>query len=294
MEILHGEELVEYYKMTNINPDETPAMNTIYYEDGQNSYVGICYHKGIEKHWSNDYTGNKYIKSFDNNCFDKDRELHRYRLWFKNVTKRIERAREVDREIRTRKEIRAINIIKPKLIEFLYRPNGRIAKRLAMHYKLLWKVREEMRQHGCTGIIDMQVKFNKEYSNLIRKLPPSLVQEAWVRLNSKKWKPISEEEASSINPIIEAFLKHEVNRYQKKLNSNEKEAINSRVKKELDSLSLQLLEFNEKTFGSFMREITKQLKERVNANNKLRNEIEQQKIKLQKAEKLLASLSINK
>ncbi|RHZ60177.1 hypothetical protein Glove_357g54 [Diversispora epigaea] len=72
------------------------------------------------------------------------------------------------------------------------------------------------------------------------------------------------------------------------------EEINRRVKKELDSLSRQLLEYNEKTFGSFMQEITKQLEERVNANNKLRNEIEQQKIKLQKAEKLLASLSINK
>ena len=55
-------------------------------------------------------------------------------------------------------------------------------------------------------------------------------------------------------------------------------------------MSLQLLKYNEKTFGFLMREITKQLEERVNANNKLRSEIEQQKIKLHKAEKLLASL----
>ena len=68
------------------------------------------------------------------------------------------------------------------------------------------------------------------------------------------------------------------------------EEINTRVKKELDSLSRQLLEFNEKTFGSFMQEITKELEERVNTNNKLRSEIEQQKIQLQKVEKLLASL----
>ncbi|RHZ58325.1 hypothetical protein Glove_374g30 [Diversispora epigaea] len=74
---------------------------------------------------------------------------------------------------------------------------------------------------------------------------------------------------------------------------NHEEEINCHVKKELDSLSRQLLEYNEKTFDSFIQEITKQLEERVNANNKLHNEIEQQKIKLQKAEKLLASLSIN-
>ncbi|CAG8559515.1 22339_t:CDS:1, partial [Dentiscutata erythropus] len=68
------------------------------------------------------------------------------------------------------------------------------------------------------------------------------------------------------------------------------EEINTRVKKELDSLSRQLLEFNEKTFDPFMQEITKQIEERINANNKLRSEINQQKLKLQKAEKLLASL----
>ncbi|RHZ54748.1 hypothetical protein Glove_423g92 [Diversispora epigaea] len=68
------------------------------------------------------------------------------------------------------------------------------------------------------------------------------------------------------------------------------EAINSRVKKELDSLSLQLLEYNEKTFGSFIQEITKQIEERVNANNKLRSENDQQRIQLQKAEKILADL----
>ncbi|RHZ65129.1 hypothetical protein Glove_319g24 [Diversispora epigaea] len=74
------------------------------------------------------------------------------------------------------------------------------------------------------------------------------------------------------------------------LNCNHEEEINCHVKKELDSLFQQLLEYNEKTFGSLMQEITKQLEERVNANNKLRSEIEQQKIKLYKAEKLLTSL----
>jgi hypothetical protein len=165
------------------------------------------------------------------------------------------------------------------------------------------------------------MKFNKAYSGLINKLPPSLVCEAWSRIISRKRNPITEEEASSINPLIESFLRHEVNRYQKKLKYQRKslplfknslydtdmpdqetqtrdtdpicdheEEINCRIKKELGSLSLQLLEYNEKTFGSFMREITKQLEERVNANNKLRSEIDRQKLLLQKAEKILAGL----
>ena len=51
------------------------------------------------------------------------------------------------------------------------------------------------------------MKFNKAYSDLIRQLPPSLAYEAWTRLISRKRNPITEEEASSINPIIELFLK---------------------------------------------------------------------------------------
>ncbi|RHZ54582.1 hypothetical protein Glove_426g42 [Diversispora epigaea] len=137
------------------------------------------------------------------------------------------------------------------------------------------------------------MKFNKVYSGLINKLPPSLVCEAWSRIISRKRNPITEEEASSINPLVESFLRHEVNRYQKKLKYQRKswpivknflydtdipdqetqtqdtdpicvhgEEINTRVKKELDSLSRQLLEFNEKTFDPFIQEITKQIEER--------------------------------
>ena len=153
------------------------------------------------------------------------------------------------------------------------------------------------------------MKFNKAYSGLINKLPPSLVNEAWTRLLSRKRNPMTKDEASAVNPLVKSFLRHEVDRYQKKLKYQRKswpllknflydtdmpdqetqtqdtapiyicdheEEINSRVEKELDNLSRQLLENNEKTFDSFMQEITKQLEERINANNKLRSEIEQQ------------------
>ena len=59
--------------------------------------------------------------------------------------------------------------------------------------------------------------FNQAYSNLLAKLPAPLINEAWVRLTSRKRKPLPEREASEINPIVESFLKHEVIRYQKRL-----------------------------------------------------------------------------
>ncbi|RHZ55600.1 hypothetical protein Glove_413g28 [Diversispora epigaea] len=66
--------------------------------------------------------------------------------------------------------------------------------------------------------------------------------------------------------------------------------INRYVKKELGNLSRQLLGNNEKTFDSFMQEITKQFEEQVNINNKLRSEIDRQKLLLQDMEIKLASL----
>ncbi|CAG8459813.1 13218_t:CDS:10 [Rhizophagus irregularis] len=49
------------------------------------------------------------------------------------------------------------------------------------------------------------------------KLPTSLINEAWIRLTLWKRNPLSEIKASEINPIVETFLKHEANRYQKRL-----------------------------------------------------------------------------
>ncbi|PKY19303.1 hypothetical protein RhiirB3_432334 [Rhizophagus irregularis] len=51
--------------------------------------------------------------------------------------------------------------------------------------------------------------FNQAYSDLLAKLPASLINEAWIRLISQKCKPLSEKEASEINPIVKSFLKHE-------------------------------------------------------------------------------------
>src|SRR5215210_7740124 len=50
-----------------------------------------------------------------------------------------------------------------------------------------------------------------------QKLSASLINEAWIRFTSRKRNPLSEKEASEINPIVESFLKHEAIRYQKRL-----------------------------------------------------------------------------
>ncbi|GET59075.1 hypothetical protein GLOIN_2v1826331 [Rhizophagus irregularis DAOM 181602=DAOM 197198] len=41
--------------------------------------------------------------------------------------------------------------------------------------------------------------FNQAYSELLAKLPASIINEAWIRFTSRKRKPLSEKEASEIN-----------------------------------------------------------------------------------------------
>ena len=61
------------------------------------------------------------------------------------------------------------------------------------------------------------MSFNRAYSDLLAILPDSVIQEGWAHLTTQKRKPLTETEASGINPIVESFLKHEAQRYQNKL-----------------------------------------------------------------------------
>ncbi|RHZ89712.1 hypothetical protein Glove_12g27 [Diversispora epigaea] len=79
-------------------------------------------------------------KSESQHSFNDKYALHYYKLWMQNAIRRIKRAREVG------KKIRAVNIISQKWLEYMYRPEGMTAKQLALHYQLLWTVREEMHQ----------------------------------------------------------------------------------------------------------------------------------------------------
>ncbi|RIB17019.1 hypothetical protein C2G38_2188481 [Gigaspora rosea] len=73
--------------------------------------------------------------------------------------------------------------------------------------------------------------FHVNYSNLLTQLLSSLIKAGWIRLTTRKKNPLSESEASSISPIIEAFLKNEVDRYQK----NKKSRYNPTIEVETES-----------------------------------------------------------
>uniref|UniRef100_U9SG24 Uncharacterized protein n=1 Tax=Rhizophagus irregularis (strain DAOM 181602 / DAOM 197198 / MUCL 43194) TaxID=747089 RepID=U9SG24_RHIID len=111
--------------------------------------------------------------------------------------------------------------------------------------------------------------FNQAYSDLLAKLPASLINEAWIRLTSRK-------------PI----------RYQKRLMCQRRtqswpECQTSLSFKEISTIYVA---DNGRTFEKFMHDIEKEYRERVNANKKLRCKIEDLKMQVQEAEKELASM----
>ncbi|RHZ43984.1 hypothetical protein Glove_784g15 [Diversispora epigaea] len=112
--------------------------------------VGGYNHGGILKHWITSCSVYNYVsfeevkrlkqKPKSQHSTDDIYILREYELWMKNAVRKIERAREAG------KKIRAVKVIQQKWLEIFYRPEGMCATQLAEHYKLLWAVREEMRQ----------------------------------------------------------------------------------------------------------------------------------------------------
>ncbi|RHZ62035.1 hypothetical protein Glove_344g13 [Diversispora epigaea] len=113
---------------------------------------GEFHRSTIEKHWRTNCTGSKYCdmdfkeymelkdKPRDSIPYFTARAVDRYELRIENLVKRVKHIRE------TAKKIRATKIIQQKWLEIFYRPDGLCATQLAKHYKLLWAVREEIRQ----------------------------------------------------------------------------------------------------------------------------------------------------
>ncbi|RHZ76089.1 hypothetical protein Glove_205g41 [Diversispora epigaea] len=62
------------------------------------------------------------------------------------------------------------------------------------------------------------MNFHEHYSELLKKLPPSIKKNIWNRLTSRVHNPLSEEQASSILPDIEILLINEIDKYTKKKN----------------------------------------------------------------------------
>ncbi|RHZ75795.1 hypothetical protein Glove_209g71 [Diversispora epigaea] len=62
------------------------------------------------------------------------------------------------------------------------------------------------------------MNFYEHYSELLKKLPPSIKKNIWNRLTSRVHNPLSEEQASSIHSDIETLLINEIDKYAKKKN----------------------------------------------------------------------------
>ena len=106
----------------------------------------------MEEHWRTNCTGNRHCDiSFKEYMELKQKPeaerdiftrlaIHRYELRIENLINKVKHIRE------TAKKIRAVNIIAQKWLEYIYHPDGMTAEELALHYQLLWAVREEMQQ----------------------------------------------------------------------------------------------------------------------------------------------------
>ena len=153
------------------------------------------------------------------------------------------------------------------------------------------------------------MSFNWAYSDLLAILPDSVIQKGWAHLTTRKCKLLTETEASGINPIVESFLKHEVQRYQNKLMRQrqikgcptlcERGTLETEIhiagnkkiiNKEITLLHKRLLEYNRDTFGQFMQDLNKTHEKQIEANHQMHLEIRNLKLRVQEVESYLAYL----
>ena len=94
--------------------------------------------------------------------------------------------------------------------------------------------------------------FHKKYNNLLSHLPPSIIQELWVRLTTRKNDSLSEAEASKINPKVKALIQHEIDKYNRKKTGN---SLGMRLTKRL----LSMKSLSNICIGLYPKEIKKSL-----------------------------------
>ena len=114
------------------------------------------------------------------------------------------------------------------------------------------------------------MNFHEHYSELLKKLPPSIKKNIWKRLISRVHNPLTEEQASSINPDIETLLISEIDKYEKKKNryrinsspiqnteisqTDNEEEINARVKEATDKMHQRFIETTQETLNSIKQQ----------------------------------------
>ncbi|GET56612.1 hypothetical protein GLOIN_2v1826331 [Rhizophagus irregularis DAOM 181602=DAOM 197198] len=139
------------------------------------------------------------------------------------------------------------------------------------------------------------MSFNQVYTELLVILPASVIHEAWIRLTTRKRNPLSVSDASGVNSMVELFLKHEVERYQKKLARQKltvkqtymprNRMIQDIISEEVSILQKHLLEYNKVTFGRFMQNLTKEHEKLIKTNHQIRHEIDTMKKQVREIEK---------
>ena len=109
------------------------------------------------------------------------------------------------------------------------------------------------------------MNFHKHYSELLKKLPPSIKKNIWNRLIFRLRNPLTEEQASSIHPDVETLLISEIDKYEKKKNRqrcnpsplqaiNSEEEINARVKEATENLRQEFTKSTQETLKSIKQQ----------------------------------------
>ncbi|GBB85419.1 hypothetical protein RclHR1_11960007 [Rhizophagus clarus] len=118
--------------------------------------------------------------------------------------------------------------------------------------------------------------FHSDYKHIIDRLPEGLVKRACERLLHHSKDPVPLEAISEKSEQIESYLRHTLEVYENSLNRKHR------------NMAQEKTNF----FGKFMQDIEKEYRKRINANKKLRCEINDLKTQLQETEKELASMKV--
>ena len=105
-------------------------------------------HSEIEKHncSKNKFCSLNYSKYLETiqkpkskRSINEKHALYCYRLWQCNAIRKIRYAKKIGNKIRS------CIIIQRKILEWLYHPENKLAKKLELHYKYLQNIREKSR-----------------------------------------------------------------------------------------------------------------------------------------------------
>ena len=136
---------------------------------------------------------------------------------------------------------------------------------------------------GKSGRIESYLRHKLEvYENSLNRKCKYMAQEKLLRLRS--WLECN------VFPASLAICITDNGTQTVNITCDHKEKNNRRVMNELKVFRQHLLDYNKRTFEKFMQDIEREYRERVNANKKMRYEIEDLKMQVQEVEKIIASL----